>query len=92
MISDARSAGHVCAWISACVVLHNFLIVEQFANDVGLKEFDKVAREDDPSEQAERTANLASVQGQMRTHLFSRFVLKHSYLHLEICHIYHTSQ
>lgn len=31
VISDERSARHVCAWIAACVVVHNFLIQERLA-------------------------------------------------------------
>lgn len=56
VISDAESAGHVCAWLSACLVIHNFLIVEQCAQEAGFDVFDKVPREDKPSEKAEWTA------------------------------------
>lgn len=79
MISDAKSAGHVCAWISACVVLHNFMIVERFTQDAGFKVFDEVLREDDPSEKAKMTAERQSVLGQRQTSLFNDFVLHHGY-------------
>lgn len=79
LISDAKSAGHVCAWISACVVLHNFLIVERFAQQAGFDVFDEVIPEDDPSEQAELAAETQSGVGQMRAKLFEEFVLKNGY-------------
>lgn len=79
VISNSKSAAHVCAWIAACVVLHNFLIVEFFAQDFGVDNLNNVPREDNPSEQAERTTELASAQGQRRTQLVSHFLLQHGY-------------
>lgn len=78
LISDAKSAGHVCAWMAACVVLHNFLIVERLAGGFTSDDFEGVS-EDEPSEQAEQTADMQSVGRQRRMHLFELFVLEKGY-------------
>lgn len=61
------------------MVLHNFLIVERFAQQTGFDVFDEVIPEDDPSEQAELAAEMQSGVGQMRAKLFEEFVLKNGY-------------
>lgn len=79
VISDAKSAGHVCTWIAGCVVLYNFLIVKRFAEDVGLDPFEIVQPEDDPLEQAKRAADMASVPGQRRAQLFAQCFVENNY-------------
>lgn len=79
VILDERSAAHVCAWIAGCVVIHNFLIVERLAANMGFDCFDDVTGEDDPSEQAEHSAHNDSAQAQRRASLFSQFVLEKGY-------------
>lgn len=80
VISDERSAAHVCAWISACVVVHNFLIDERLAGDLGLEGLGSFTGEgEEPSEQAERSAEIDSALAQRRASLFEAFMLEHGY-------------
>lgn len=80
VISDVVSAAHVCSWISACIVLHNFLIVERLANQGGGDDIWEVdPDEDEPTDSAEWAADIDSVTGQRQNSLFSDFVFDKGY-------------
>lgn len=79
VILDEKSAERVCAWIAACVVVHNFLIVERMAGDMAFDEVDDDTLEDEPSEQAKCLAEKDLGGSQRRAELFSQFILQHGY-------------
>ena len=79
VISDARSAAYVCAWIAACVVVHNFLIALRLADDMGFDDMELESDDDGPSESAERSAEKDSGRCQKRGSLFEQFVLEKGY-------------
>lgn len=76
---DEKSAGQVCAWIAACVVIHNFLIYKCVAGDLAFDDIDILSHEEEPSEKAERFAGMYSSRSQRRGTLFSQFVLENGY-------------
>lgn len=79
MISDEESAAYVCAWIAACVVIQNFLIVLRLAEDLGFDDLHLEIEEDLLSESAERSADMDSGRAQWRASLFEVFVLEKGY-------------
>lgn len=78
-ISDALSSAHACQWISTCIVLHNFLIVERLANHAVADVIWDNVEEDEPTASAERAAEFDSVAGQRRTSLFAEFLIEKGY-------------
>lgn len=56
VIFDEKSAGNVCA----CVVVHNFLIVECWVGDLWFDDIKDVTHEDELSWKAERSAEIDS--------------------------------
>lgn len=79
VILDEESAAYVCAWIAACVVIQNFLIVLRLAEDLGFDDLHLEIEEDLLSESAERSADMDSGRAQWRASLFEVFVLEKGY-------------
>lgn len=73
LISDTKSAGHLCSWIQGCFIVQNLL-----SKEVGLEVVGNFLCEETTSEQTERTTDTASVQGLRCAQLFSHFGLENS--------------